>query len=422
MTGPTLLQYLKNSPTPYHAVIEARKMLDAAGFSYLDERDEWKIEAGHGYYTVRGGSSLIAFRMPKGEPRAFLIGAAHSDSPTLRVKAAEDGGYYTRLTTEKYGGAILYTFFDRPLSVAGIVCADTGDGIETIPVCVDRDLCVLPSLAIHFDRSVNDGRAFDMKTDMLPLLGKSGTGEDFLRTVAEAAGVEPEQILSHDLRLYVRQDPCTVGVNSEYVLSPRLDDLSGAYALLRAMGEAQPEENAAVYALFDHEEVGSNTRTGADSGFLGEVLRRIGGERTERMIAGGMCVSADNAHAIHPAHPEVADKDNAPKMNEGVVIKINAAAKYATDAKSQAIFTKLCKNADVKTQLYYNRADLPGGSTVGSILAAQIGIATVDVGLPQLAMHSAVETMGVSDVEELTHAMRAFYSCPMHITDGTVTF
>ena len=407
-----LFEFIKKSPSAYHAVNAVKEMLDSDGYTELYECDRWKLAVDGKYYVIRNGTSIIAFRTVK-DARGFIITASHSDCPTFRVKTtAETVGAYTRLEVEKYGGMIYYSWLDRPLSVAGRVVVKAPDGIESRLVDLDSDLLTIPSLAIHLNRGVNDGAKFNPAKDLLPLYSAAGDKGAFLTSVADAVGVNKDDILSHDLFLYNREEGKRVGKDGEFVLCPRLDDLGCVYTSAVAFLEAKPSRSLPVLAVFDNEEVGSETKQGAASTFLHDVLTRISGGEASLAVAleNSFMVSADNAHAKHPASPEMSDPDNAPLLNGGVVIKYNASQRYATDGLSDALFRTVCQRATVPVQTYCNRADLPGGSTLGSISNTRVSVPTVDIGLPQLAMHSANETAGAKDVDYMISALTELYS------------
>lgn len=418
-----LFEFIKSSPSAYHAVASVKRMLDAQGYTELYECDRWKLTIDGKYYVIRNGTSIIAFRTVR-DARGFMITASHSDAPAFRVKAtAEQLGAYTRLEVEKYGGMIYYSWLDRPLSVAGRVLVRTPEGMESILVDIDRDLLTIPSLAIHMNRGVNDGAKFNPAKDLLPLYTMGGQKGDLVGEVAAKLGVMSENILSHDLFLYNRDEGKRIGKSGEFILCPRLDDLGCVYSSTAAFLAADNSHAVPVLAVFDNEEVGSETKQGAASTFLRDTLLRISGSDAALAVAleNSFMVSADNAHAKHPAYPEMSDPDNAPLLNGGVVIKYNASQRYATDGFSDAFFRTVCERAGAKVQSYCNRADLPGGSTLGSISNTRVSVPTVDIGLPQLAMHSANETAGADDVEAMVKALTAFYSTSM-LKKGTKVY
>ena len=427
-----LFRFLDESPTCYHAAANAKAALAAAGAVELRESEQWKLEKGTLYVVERGDSALVAFRVPEGPFHGFLMAAAHSDSPTFKVREtaeAASAGNTLRLSVEPYGGGVWRGWLDRPLSVAGRVVIRQGDRLVSRLVNIDRDLLVIPGVAIHMDRSVNKGAELNPAVDLLPLLGCGKEPGTFRKLIAEAAGVREEHLLSTELFLYPRTKAVQTGLNGEFIVSPRLDDLQCVFGCLEGFLAAKPGGSLPVLAVFNNEEVGSNTRQGADSTFLTDVLERIAhgcgldSEGWKAAVANSFMVSADNAHAIHPAHPEYADKGEFPVLGGGIVIKYNANQRYTTDAVSGAVFQAICQEAGVPVQRYSNRADLPGGSTLGNISTAHLSVPTVDIGLPQLAMHSVCETAGAADTEHLVKAMTAYFSRDFHRDrDGGIVF
>ncbi|WP_337786943.1 M18 family aminopeptidase [Dysosmobacter sp.] len=427
-----LFRFLDESPTCYHAAANAKAALTAAGAVELRESEQWKLEKGTLYVVERGDSALVAFRVPEGPFHGFLMAAAHSDSPTFKVREtaeAASAGNTLRLSVEPYGGGVWRGWLDRPLSVAGRVVIRQGDRLVSRLVNIDRDLLVIPGVAIHMDRSVNKGAELNPAVDLLPLLGCGKEPGAFRKLIAEAAGVREEHLLSTELFLYPRTKAVQTGLNGEFIVSPRLDDLQCVFGCLEGFLAVKPGGSLPVLAVFNNEEVGSNTRQGADSTFLTDVLERIAhgcgldSEAWKAAIANSFMVSADNAHAIHPAHPEYADKGEFPVLGGGIVIKYNANQRYTTDAVSGAVFQAICQEAGVPVQRYSNRADLPGGSTLGNISTAHLSVPTVDIGLPQLAMHSVCETAGAADTEHLVKAMTAYFSRDFHRDrDGGIVF
>ena len=427
-----LFRFLDESPTCYHAAANAKAALLAAGAVELRESEAWNLKRGTQYVVERGGAALIAFRVPEGPFDGFLMAAAHSDSPALKVRENAElpsAGNTLRLSVEPYGGGIWRGWLDRPLSVAGRVMIRQGGRLLSRLVNIDRDLLVIPSVAIHMDRGVNKGTELNPAADLLPLLGCGSEPGAFRKLIAEAAGVRPEHLLSTELFLYPRTKAAQTGLEGEFIVSPRLDDLQCVFGCLEGYLAAKPGRSLPVLAVFSNEEVGSNTRQGADSTFLTDVLERIAdgcglsAEGWKAAVANSFMVSADNAHAIHPAHPEYADKQEFPVLNGGVVIKYNANQRYTTDALSGAVFQVVCQEAGVPVQNYSNRADLPGGSTLGNISTAHLSVPTVDIGLPQLAMHSVCETAGTADTAYLVKAMTAYFSRSFHREgDGGIVF
>ena len=413
-----LLAFLDASPSCYHAAANVAEALLKAGYTRLYEGEPWQLTEGGRYFVLRGGASVIAFRVPRRDFRGFMIAAGHSDSPTFKVRETAElpaAGGCLRLSVEPYGGMVMRSWLDRPLSVAGRVVVREAGRLAARLVNVDRDLLVIPSVAIHMDREVNKGTALKANVDMLPLFGMGKEPGAFRRLIAEEAGAAEENLISTDLFLYPRQAATLTGVAEEFVASPRLDDLQCVFGCLEGFLAAKDGESVPVLAVFHNEEVGSGTRQGADSTFLTDVLRRASASmgRTEEeyraAVANSFLVSADNAHAIHPNHPEYADGREFPVLNGGVVVKYNAAQRYTTDAVSDAVFRQVCREAGVPVQRYSNRADLPGGSTLGNISTAHLSVHSVDIGLPQLAMHSACEVAGAKDIEYLVRAMTGYF-------------
>lgn len=413
----TLFDFINDSPTPYHAVWNIAELLTAKGVSKLNEKEKWVIEAGKSYYITRNDSSIIAIDIPKNPAGGFMITASHSDSPAFKLKANPEmkvSEAYLKLNCEPYGGLIGYSWFDRPLSIAGRVIIRGENGHVKKLVNIDRDVLLIPSLAIHMNRKVNEGIKLDMQKDMLPLWTTDSDAK-LMDLIADSIGVESKDILSSDLTVYVRDESFSWGLNREFISAPRLDDLECAYATTKAFAENHPKEHINVLCVFDNEEVGSLTRQGAASTFLKDVLKRIslslGDSEEEFMIriAKSYMISADNAHAMHPNSPETSDPINVPKLNKGIVIKHAANAKYCSDGASSAAFAGMCQEIGVPVQHFYNKSGEAGGSTLGNLCNGQISLEAVDIGLPQLAMHSAVETAGHEDIEFLVRALEYFY-------------
>ena len=413
-----LCDFLNRSHSVYHAAAAVGAQLEEAGYTRLWERDAWELVPGGKYYVVRGGTAVIAFRIPEGAPKGFLMSASHSDRPGFRVKENyEVCGAYTKMAVERYGGMIMSTWLDRPLSIAGRVTVETEEGVECKLVDIDRDLLLIPNVAIHMNRQVNDGYKWNPAVDLLPLMGgKEAKGKLDAMLEAAAGG----KILGHDLYLYVRQKASVWGVEEEYISSAALDDLECAWGCTQGFLKAGNSESISVLCVFDAEEVGSGSVQGAASTMLPDVLKRICKALDldqEQLLAQSFMVSADNAHAVHPNHPEFADPTNAPTMGGGIVVKFNSSLSYCTDGVSAALFRKVCSKAGVKTQTYYNRADLPGGSTLGRISLGKVSVPTIDIGLPQLAMHSCYETAATADAIALEEAMAAYYGSTLETTE-----
>ena len=419
-----LLNQIKQSPTAFHAVDVIKHALCDAGFLPLYEQSEWSMMRGGKYFVTRNDSSLLAFVIPKGdEPlHGYRVVAAHTDSPAFKLKDtfARPGAGYEKLNVERYGGMICSSWMDRPLSIAGRVLVETPTGIESKLVNIDRPCAIIPNVAIHMDRSANDGKSYNAQVDMLPVLGLENNACSFKNQLADVLGVEVDRILAHDLFLYTAQDGYIWGQNQEMISAPRLDDLACVFGGLQAFLQADysSASHISVFAAFDNEEVGSQTLQGAASSFFGDVIDRIeyflgncGGDVTgkARRLSESLMLSADNAHAVHPNHPEYADAQNRPVIGGGIVLKFNAQQRYATDAIGAALFRKICALADVPVQTFANRSDMLGGSTLGNIASTRLPIRTIDIGLPQLAMHSAFETAGTYDYLQYISVCEAFY-------------
>ncbi|MDO4305881.1 MAG: M18 family aminopeptidase [Eubacteriales bacterium] len=418
-TAEKLLEFLKNSPSSFQAVDVMKRRFLTEGFTELKEQERWKLEKGGRYFVTRNRSALIAFSIPEQENRKFHITASHSDSPSLKIKENPEmkvGDAYIKLNVEKYGGMLMAPWFDRPLSVAGHIVVKENGQIQEKLVNLDRDLLMIPSLAIHMNREINEGYQYNPQKDLLPLFGCAEEEGVFWEMIAKEAGVRKEEILGHDLFLYNRVPGTIWGAGKEFLSAGRLDDLQCAFASMEGFLSGKRKNCIAVHCMLDNEEVGSSTKQGAASTFLRDTLLRINcglGRDYEAYLmtlAGSFMISADNAHAVHPNYGEKADPVNRPVLNGGIVIKYNANQKYCTDAVSGAFFKELCSRAEVPYQTYVNRSDIPGGSTLGNISNTQVAVNTVDIGLPQLAMHSPYETAGVKDTWYLCRALEEFYA------------
>lgn len=420
-----LKEFLDKSPVNFWAVKNITEALAEQGMTRLSEGTAWQLKAGKGYFVTRNDSSVIAFYIPQETPIGFQIMASHCDSPSFGIKPNAEitvEKKLLKLNVEKYGGMLCSTWFDRPLSIAGRVVVRSPKGITTRLIKCDGDLIIIPSLAIHMNREANEGYKFNAQVDMLPLLGEAGNAGGLAKLIAKEAGVEPQDILDTDLFLYNRMPATTVGLDGQFICSGRLDDLQCVYASLQGFVNGLAKGNFAkagsipVLCVLDNEEVGSGTKQGAASTFLKDTLQRINGalggntEAYSIKLANSFMISADNAHAVHPNHTDKSDPTNRPQLNEGIVLKYNANQKYTTDAISGALFKMLCEKAGVPVQTFVNRSDMAGGSTLGNISNCQVAVNTVDIGLPQLAMHSAYETAGVKDTEYLVKVAELFFS------------
>ena len=418
-TTEKLLDFIEKSPTAFQAVDEMQKRLTENGFEVLSEKEYWKLIPGEKYLVTRNNSALIAFCIPEKESRVFHIMASHSDSPSFKIKENPEikvDNSYVKLNVEKYGGMLMAPWFDRPLSVAGRVIIRRNGGLKEKLINIKRDLVMIPNLAIHMNREANNGVSYNPQKDLQPLFAVGNTDRTLLEIIAEQTGVKKEDIISHDLFLYNRMPGTIWGADKEFVSSARLDDLQCAFASMEGLLRAQNHESIAVHCVMDNEEVGSGTKQGAASTFLKDTLLRINmglGRTYEEYLmtlAGSFMVSADNAHALHPNYTDKTDPTNHPVLNKGIVIKFNANQKYCTDAVSAAIFKELCTKAGVPYQTFVNRSDIAGGSTLGNISNTQVPMNTVEIGLPQLAMHSPYETAGVKDTEYLVRAAEELFA------------
>ena len=412
-----LLKFIDNNPTAFHVIASVKDVLLKEGFTEFAENADWKVKnAGTGFVT-RNSSSLIAFSLPKGKTiKGFRIFAAHTDSPSFRLKENPELSFdeYIRLNVEKYGGMIVSSWLDRPLSLAGRVLYKENGGIGEKLVNIDRDLLVIPNVAIHMNSDINKGYQYEIQKDIPPLFSQGKKG-GFAKLIAKETGLAGSDILASDLFLYPRQKGFVFGASKEFAASPRLDDQACVFAGLKGFTGSDKGNYVKILALFDNEEVGSGTKQGADSTFLEDTLCRIcdalGLGRTDylKALADSFALSADNAHGVHPSMSSKADPVNRPVLNKGVVLKFNGNQKYATDAGSAAFVRLIASEAGVKLQDYANNSDIPGGSTLGNISTAHVSIRTADIGLAQLSMHSACETMGSRDIDDMIRLAVAFY-------------
>ena len=422
-----LLSFIDNSPNCFFAVKNLSNLLEENNFNRLYENEHWNLKKGCNYYITRNDSSLIAFKVPSDDFIGFQIIASHSDSPALKIKPNAEiviENQYTKLNVEKYGGMVLAPWFDRPLSVAGRVVIDDENTLISKLINIDEDLLIIPNLAIHMNRQINEGYTFNVQKDLLPLLGDSGAYNSFMDLIAKQAGTTKDKIISTDLFLYVRTKGTYIGIDKKYLASARLDDLQCAFASIKGLIQATPGKSIALSCIYDNEEVGSTSKQGAASTFLKDIIKRINlsfnknEEDYFTEIASSFMVSADNAHGVHPNHTDKSDPVNRPYLNGGIVIKYSANQKYTTDAVSSAIFKKICEKVDVPYQTFVNRSDMLGGSTLGNISTSQVAIDTVDIGLPMLAMHSSYETAGSKDTEYLIKAATCLYSSHIQSEKG----
>ena len=421
-----LLQFIDASPSAYHSVSNVKEILQNNGFVYIPENKPFLLEKGGKYFTTRNGTSLIAFKVGENNTNdySFNITASHGDSPTFKVKPNNniDQGKYQKVSVEAYGGMLCSTWFDRPLSIAGRVSVSSETGVDNLLVNIDKDLLVIPNMAIHMNRMANEGFKYNLAIDLQPML-YSTNKTNLTAILSKELNVKEEEIIGQDLFLYNRNKSMLVGDNNEIFLAPRIDDLECGFTTLIGFINSNNLESISVYCLFDNEEVGSHTRQGAASTLLIDILERINNslgyskEDLLRALSSSFLVSSDNAHAVHPNHPELSDGLNRVYMNEGIVIKHNAAQSYTTDGLSSAIFKKICAKANVPVQHFTNRADLRGGGTLGNISTSQVSIMSVDIGLAQLAMHSCYELAGSKDVDYMIKGIEEFYNTVITLDD-----
>lgn len=420
-----MLQYLNESPTAYHAVENAAGMLKAHAFQELKETEKWSLQAGGRYFVVKNHSCIIAFTVGNGDlaQEGFKIIGAHTDSPALKIKPGAcvitpDG--YVKLNVEVYGGAILSTWFDRPLALAGRVVLKENGGLTERLIKIDKPVCIIPNLCIHFNKECNTNYSYNKQTDILPLLSmkeeEMEKGDYLFNLLQRETGIVKADILDYELFLYEYQKGIFMGQNEEFVSASRIDNLCMVYAGLSALTESEESGNIfKVFAAFDHEEVGSVSAQGAHSGFLPHILERISrnlgltDDAYFQAIANSTSISADTAHAVHPNYSDKHDPENRPVLGGGPVIKYSASQRYSTNAFSAAYFMEACRRAQVPYQKYVNRNDIIGGSTIGPVLSSLTTIPTVDIGTPVLAMHSIREFSAAADNFYAKEAFRAYY-------------
>lgn len=415
----SVLDFIKKSPSCFHAIKNLSDELKQNGFTELSEKNRWNLSENQKYFVTRNNSSIIAFSIPKRDFSGFKITASHSDSPSFKIKENPEmkSNVCVKLNVERYGGMLMNPWFDRPLSIAGRVVTNN---MEEKLVNFDKDLVMIPNLSIHFSRDANDGHKISTQTEMMPIISLD---EKFSlkKLIAENTNIEESNILGYDLFLYNRNDGTFWGAEDEFIASPKLDDLECVYSTFKGFlnsskTESKNTTNCNVFAVFDNEEVGSGSRQGADSTFLQDTLKRINIclNRDEQdfmtAIANSFLISADNAHAIHPNYADKSDPINRPKINAGIVIKSNASQKYTSDALSSAIFKRICQKASVPYQIFTNNSNVAGGSTLGNISTSHVSILSVDIGLAQWAMHSPFESAGSKDIEYLIKAITTFYT------------
>lgn len=425
-----LCEFIDASPTAWHAVDAAAASLAARGAVRLDERDAWHLSPGAAYYVIRDGAAIAAFRIgtkPPSEAGLALAGA-HADAPGFRARMDKSVAArgMERVAVEAYGGPIHSTWMDRPLSLAGRVVVEAPDGkLESRLVNFARPMAVIPNLAIHFNREMNKGIEYPVNASLLPIVCASGpaaagtadSASWIIRAVARELSLEPAAVHAADLAFVDAAPSIVFGADAELISAPRIDNLEGCHAILTAFQSATAADHGQLVVLFDNEETGSQSPRGADSSFLRDIVERLvaltddsGPEAVYRCLARSFCVSVDGAQGWHPSYADKFDEDYAPVLNGGPAVKANANVRYATEALGEASFRRFCEIAGVPFQRFRMRADLPAGTTIGPISASLMGVRTVDVGVPMLAMHSARETAGAYDHDSMTSMLKTFFS------------
>lgn len=424
-----LLDFIYESPSAYHGVIKVKELLDANGFNEVKECDKWNLQKDGKYYTIKNDSAIIAFVVGNGEivEDGFRLIGAHTDTPGFRIKPNPEmttEGKYLKLNTEGYGGPILSTWYDRPLSVAGKVTVRGASALkpEVKLLNINKPLMIIPNIAIHMNRTVNEGYAINKQKDTLPLLGlindKFEKDGYLLKLIAEELNVNSEDVLGFDLGLYEYERGCLMGMNEELISSARLDDMWMVYAGTKALVDSKSNKATKVMVCIDNEEIGNLTAQGASSNLLIHTLERItlamGKDKEDfyRTLSNSIMISADLAHAIHPNLPEKHDLTNKPVLEGGPVLKIAASGSYSTDSFNGAVFTEICKKAEVPFQTFVNRSDVKGGTTIGPVTAANLTIPVIDMGAPVLGMHSIRELATVKDNAYTIKAFTEFYNTP----------
>ncbi len=423
-----LIEQINKTPTAFHAAANIKEILKKNGYTELFESEKWRIDRGGKYFVIRNLSSVIAFEVPEAEHKGLMICASHTDSPSFRLKSSPElppVNGIIRLNIEGYGGMLKETWFDRPLSVAGRIAVSENGTIREYIVDAARDMVIIPSLAIHMGKPRTDANV-NVQTEMPAIFRSDESHTELVKVIADSAGVRCESIISCDLYLYNRQPGAVLGAEGEFFSSARIDDLACVYLSLSAFVRSERTGMLKIFAAFDNEETGSLTRQGAESTFFTDTMTRInhalGVDDAEygRLLASSFMLSADNAHAAHPNYMSKADEVNRPRLNGGVVLKFNASGKYMTDAVSAAVVRTIAQRADVPLQDYHNRSDIAGGSTLGNLMNHHISVRGADIGMAQLAMHSAYETAGIKDAEYMERLITEFYSSEMSSEMGTI--
>ena len=422
-----IIELLDKSHSPYHVVNIIKNILVTNGFKEVEEFESFNVELNKKYFSIRNDSSIIAFKTPTNLSNYhFQIEASHTDSPTFKLKQHPviSSNGCTLLNVEPYGGMIISSWFDKPLSFAGRVVVKNGNFVETKLIDIDKDLLIIPNVAIHMNREINSGYKYNPAVDLLPIMSLNEVNfEDLLKSHLNSN----EEIISHDLYLYNREQAKICGLNDEILSSPRIDNLTSVYLSLNAIINSTSSDALQVFAAFDNEEVGSKTRQGAGSTFLSDILKRISHslgvscEEYHQAIAKSSLLSVDNGHAIHPNHPEYSDQ-NKVFLNKGILIKYNASESYASNALSSSIVKVIAKENGIDVQDYENKSNIRGGSTLGNISTSQVSVLSVDIGLPQLAMHSSNEVCAINDIEHMKKLLIKYFNYSIVVKSGSITF
>ena len=413
-----LLDFLNHTHSEFNAANNIREILKANGFIELDEKMNFSLEYGKNYFMIRNDSGVIAFKIPSEiKEYNFTIASSHLDSPCLKLKMEKDifsNGYH-KLNVEKYGGLILSSWLDKPLSLAGRVIIENNGELETKFIDIDKPLLIIPNVCIHFNREINNGFKYNEEIDLKPIISLGNEENSVLKAISSYLNIDLKNVVTYELNTYNLTKSYVGGLNDEFIMSPRIDNLESAYLSLRGFLESN-NNNISVFAAFNNEEIGSGTYSGADGDFLKNTLKRISNSlnfsENEFLsaIARSFNLSIDNGHAVHPNHPELSDSNSLAYLNKGPIIKFNSNMAYMSDASTSAIVISICKNNDIPYQIFYNKSDVRGGSTLGTLSNSQIGIRTCDIGCAQLAMHSSYETAGSEDAEYMYQLVKAIYN------------
>jgi aspartyl aminopeptidase len=420
-----LLDFLNRSHSEFNATYNLKKILLDNGYIELKEEEPFNLVLGHNYFLVRNDSSLVAIKLPKKlSDYHFLISASHSDSPSLKLKMCDDviSNNYHKLAVEVYGGLIRATYLDKPLSIAGRVIVKENNKLVTKIIDVDKNLVIIPNLCIHFNREINKGIEYNPQVDLMALISNDNTYKNSIKeAIKRELKVKEEDIVSYDLNLYNREKSTLGGLDNEFIMSGRIDNLENAYLGIKGFIDSNIDGYIGVYSVFNNEEVGSSTINGADSDLLINTLERINlsinksSEEFKIALHKSFILSCDNGHAVHPNHSEVSDPNNLCYLNKGIIIKFNSDMAYTSDALSSSIVKSLCENNHIPYQYFYNKSDVRGGSTLGAISLTHLSILSCDIGLAQLAMHSNYEVAGSKDTQSMYNLIKAFYSTNIEI-------